>query len=201
MERVTLSLRQEHVDVLDDLADERDESRSAAARHLLATYEGSMKTSHETCEHRMNDLTRAVADVDRRLASVERREPPGEREKPQRAQGAPRAHESTAAASRGGLDDVDLPGTVDREAAQEAVRAAREHLRAVGSARMGEIVVEIMPNHPLGYDVQGALAKIEEDGGRYKGAWWRRVVKPGLESFDDVEKPAGGRSEWRYIEK
>jgi hypothetical protein len=198
MERVTLSLRQEHVDVLDDLANERDESRSAAARHLLGTYEDSMKTSHGSCEERVSILTRALAEVDRRLASVERREGSVDEKGAQRPSDDGRAHESTAAGSRSALDGVDLPGTVDRDAAHEAILAAREFLRTVESAQMGEIVAQVMPDHPLGYDVEGALAKIEGDGGRYKGSWWRRVVKPGLDSFDDIEKPAGGRTHWRY---
>ena len=46
-------------------------------------------------------------------------------------------------------------------------------------------------------DVDAALAKVEA-GERYRGAWWRRIVKPGLETFDDVEKPARGASEWQY---
>jgi len=36
------------------------------------------------------------------------------------------------------------------------------------------------------HDVDAALAKVEA-GERYRGAWWRRIVKPGLETFDDVE--------------
>jgi hypothetical protein len=46
-------------------------------------------------------------------------------------------------------------------------------------------------------DVDAALAKVEA-GERYRGAWWRRIVKPGLETFEDVEKPARGASEWQY---
>jgi hypothetical protein len=62
---------------------------------------------------------------------------------------------------------------------------------------MRELVAAVMPDHPLGYDVDGALEKIEADD-RYRGAWWRRVVKPGLEARDDVEKPPRGGSDWTY---
>lgn len=48
-------------------------------------------------------------------------------------------------------------------------------------------------------DVDEALAKIET-GDRYRGAWWRRIVKPGLEALDDVQKPARGQSEWKCRE-
>ncbi|WP_251344415.1 hypothetical protein [Haloplanus halophilus] len=47
---------------------------------------------------------------------------------------------------------------------------------------MREIVVEVMPGHPVGYDVHGALEKVEA-GDRYRWAWWRRVVKPGLKAL------------------
>ena len=60
-----------------------------------------------------------------------------------------------------------------------------------------EIVAAVHPDHALGYDVDAALAKVEA-GERYRGAWWRRIVKPGLETFEDVEKPARGASEWQY---
>ena len=38
-----------------------------------------------------------------------------------------------------------------------------------------------MPAHALGYDVPEL-----EPGDRYRGAWWRRIVKPGLDGLDDV---------------
>jgi hypothetical protein len=53
-----------------------------------------------------------------------------------------------------------------------------------------------MPDHPLGYDAEDALAKIDA-GDRYRGAWWRRVVKPGLDALPDVSKPPAGASEWK----
>lgn len=75
--------------------------------------------------------------------------------------------------------------------------AARDYLREHGPATMREIVGEVLPEHPFGYDVAGALEKVEADE-RYRGAWWRRIVKPGLKALPDVEAPARGASEWRY---
>lgn len=92
----------------------------------------------------------------------------------------------------------DLPGTVDTDAATDAIDAAHALLKDRGKARSAEIVAEIMPDHPLGYDVDDALAKLDDENTRYRGAWWRRVVKPGLEARETVEKPAGGRTHWRY---
>lgn len=95
------------------------------------------------------------------------------------------------------LEDVDFPAGRDREECSAAVYAARDYLREHGPATMREIVGEVMPEHPLGYDVDGALEKVKA-GDRYRGAWWRRVVKPGLKALPDVEAPARGASEWRY---
>ena len=95
------------------------------------------------------------------------------------------------------LDDVEFPSGKDRDACVDAVLAARMYLKNKGSATMRDIVVDLSRDHPLGYDPDSALAKVEA-GERYRGAWWRRIVRPGLETFDDVEKPAPGASKWRY---
>ena len=96
------------------------------------------------------------------------------------------------------LDAVldELPSTVDPEAARDAILAAREVIRRRDGASKKEIVQAVIRDHPLGYNPDDALAKIEA-GDRYRGAWWRKVVKPGLEALDDVEKPTSGGSKWR----
>ena len=94
-------------------------------------------------------------------------------------------------------EDVDFPAGREREACSAAVYAARDYLREHGPATKRDLVAEVMPEHPLGYDVDDALEKVEA-GDRYRGAWWRRVVKPGLKALPDVEAPARGASEWRY---
>jgi len=95
------------------------------------------------------------------------------------------------------LADVDFPGGRDRRDCVDAVLAARAHLQETGAATKSELVREVMPDHPLGYDVDGAFEKLDA-GERYRGAWWRRVVKPGLEALPDVQKPSRGASDWRY---
>jgi len=90
----------------------------------------------------------------------------------------------------------DLPGGVDAAEARAAIDAARELVADQGAATKAEIVREVMPEHPLGYDLEAALEKLDSEN-RYRGAWWRKVVKPGLEAADDVEKPPRGRSEWK----
>lgn len=91
------------------------------------------------------------------------------------------------------LEGVTFPGGRDRDECRDAVLAARDCLREHGPASMREIVVDVMPEHPIGYDVPEL-----ESGDRYRGAWWRKVVKPGLEALEDVDAPARGASEWRY---
>lgn len=96
------------------------------------------------------------------------------------------------------LDDVEFPSTIDRDACLSAAQVAINLIANRGGATKAEIVQEVMPAHPLGYDPDEALGKIEA-GERYRGAWWRRVIKPALEATPDVEKPKPGASEWKYI--
>lgn len=95
------------------------------------------------------------------------------------------------------LDDVEFPTSKNREECVAVVRAAYEHLKEHRTATKKEFVQEVMTEHPLGYDVEAALEKIESSK-RYRGGWWRSVVAPGLEALPDVEKPSGGASEWEY---
>lgn len=93
---------------------------------------------------------------------------------------------------------VDLPGPPEREQdALAAIEAARALIEERGAATKKEIVRSVHPEHPVGYDVEAALEKIEA-GDRYRGAWWRRVVKPGLEELPGVDAPAIGGSDWRH---
>ena len=93
-----------------------------------------------------------------------------------------------------GFDGVEFPSTKDRDECVAAVEAAVAYLEARGSATMREIVRDVMPEHSLGYDIPEL-----EEGDRYRGSWWRRIVKPGLEAVESVEKPTGAASEWRYV--
>lgn len=107
--------------------------------------------------------------------------------------------ERHARAGAGALDDRpvtlpdDLPTTVDEAAARTAIAAVLDYLESHGSATKADLVAEIMPNHPLGYDVP------EPDSGRYRGAWWRRVIKPALKATPAVEPPQPGGSDWRWV--
>lgn len=98
------------------------------------------------------------------------------------------------------LNDVEFPASKDREECVAVVRAAYEYLKEHQKVTKKEFVREVMTEHPLGYDVEAALEKIESSK-RYRGGWWRSVVAPGLEALPDVEKPSGGASEWEYTGK
>ncbi|MDR9381570.1 MAG: hypothetical protein RI560_07855, partial [Natronomonas sp.] len=74
-----------------------------------------------------------------------------------------------------------------------AIEAAVAYLERENSATMRELVTAISPEHPLKYGPQSV-----EEGERYRGAYWRRVIKPGLEATPEVEKPSGGERAWRY---
>jgi hypothetical protein len=79
-------------------------------------------------------------------------------------------------------DAMDIPHRKDPEACRDALYAVRDHLEAHGPASMREIVSAVMPDHPLGYDVPDL-----DPGDRFRGAWWRRIIQPGLRALPSVE--------------
>jgi hypothetical protein len=94
---------------------------------------------------------------------------------------------------------AELPNTVALDGAHDAILAARDYLEKRETATKADFVGRVMRDYPLGYDPDAALAKLEA-GDRYRGAWWRKVVKPGLAALDDVEKPSEGASDWRFVD-
>jgi biotin operon repressor len=111
------------------------------------------------------------------------------REKPMGTDSQSRSRDTRPA----GLASVEFPDGRDRDQCEAAVLAARDYLREQGPATMRELVTEVMPEHPVGYDIPEL-----EPGDRYRGAWWRRVVKPGLQALPDVQAPSRGASDWRF---
>jgi len=41
------------------------------------------------------------------------------------------------------------------------------------------------------YNVDDAIEAVETSGERYRGAWWRKVVQPGLDASDGIEYQNG----------
>ena len=95
------------------------------------------------------------------------------------------------------LAKVEFPVGRDRTDCEAAIHAARDHLRDHGSASMRELVVAVMPAYSAGYEIP-EIVDGELVADRYRGAWWRKVVKPGLQALPEIEAPAGG-GKWRYI--
>ncbi len=65
--------------------------------------------------------------------------------------------------------------------ATKAIDAAVSAIETEGSLPKREIVRRVMPEYPLKYDYEKVRRKLE-NGDRYRGAWWRKVIKPGLQS-------------------
>jgi hypothetical protein len=89
-----------------------------------------------------------------------------------------------AAPSSGSSHGITLPASVpDRVAAADAraaITAALELVASDGGVERKEIIDEIAPEHPLGYDDIGE-----------RGAWWRRVIRPALEEHAQYENGRG----------
>jgi hypothetical protein len=86
----------------------------------------------------------------------------------------------------------DIPQRISPEEAREAIDAAAAYVQTEGGASMREIVAAVLPDHSLGYEVPDL-----EEGERYRGAWWRRIVRDGLKNHPDVQQPGPGGNEWR----
>jgi len=77
-----------------------------------------------------------------------------------------------------------------RELGADTLAAAYYYLQEEKSAKKSDFLEDVMPDHRAGYPPW--------DGeGRFRGGWWRTLVSPGLEQFDDVFKPDGGGA-WQY---
>jgi hypothetical protein len=85
-----------------------------------------------------------------------------------------------------------VPQRIDTAAAQQAIQAAVEYVHDNDGATMRELVRAVMPAHALGYDVPDL-----QKGDRYRGSWWRKVIKPGLQEHPDVRAPKPHESEWK----
>lgn len=103
----------------------------------------------------------------------------------------------TGVAAPRSLGEVDFPSGRDPEECVDAVLAAREYIRESGPASMADLVTGVMPDHPVGYDAESDVERINDPDARNRSTWWRKVIRPGLKACPDVEAPAGG-GEWRY---
>jgi hypothetical protein len=183
-------LTQREREILSGEADVKDNYRYSVESRVRTRLRDELAVDMGVLDENHGEIAALVRDVVcEDSEQIEKREEPATAEPAQR-------REETSEQPDG--PHVTFPSGVDRGYATAAVFAARDLIRERGGATKKEIVREVMPEHPLGYDVDAAFAKFEA-GERYRGSWWRKVMKPGLEALGDVEKPAQGRSEWRYV--
>jgi len=93
----------------------------------------------------------------------------------------------------------DAPDRINSDDARAAIQSAVQFIESNDGATMREIVLDVMPDHPLGYDPESDRERIENPDKRNRSTWWRKVIKPGLEMHDRIEKPAPHESEWEYV--
>ena len=114
--------------------------------------------------------------------------------RPEAPNGLDMAREAVLRADQSQEEPHALPGPVDPEAAAGAVQAVVKYLRDDGPASRREIVMAVMPDYPLRYDPPEEL----EEGERFRGAWWRRVVVPSLRCHPAVEYRRG-YGDYKYV--
>lgn len=82
------------------------------------------------------------------------------------------------------------------EAVARVLAYAREH----GSVTAREALEHVMLN---GYDADYETEDVEKylagEKERYRGGWWRSMVKPALKELPEIEAPPSGGSEWEYV--
>jgi hypothetical protein len=98
-----------------------------------------------------------------------------------------RDHESVKAGDEPPHDKVpkiavpdSVPDRIPDADARAAIAAAVELVASNGGVQRSEIIEAIAPEHPLGYEDIGA-----------RGAWWRKVIRPGLEMQCQYENGVG----------
>ena len=87
-----------------------------------------------------------------------------------------------------------VPNRIDETEARATIEASIQFIETNNGATKRQLVENVMPDHPLGYE----LPELAE-GERFRGAWYRRVVKPGLSKSDVIKKPKPSESTWRYV--
>lgn len=91
------------------------------------------------------------------------------------------ARETTSADSEPEIAVPDpVPERIPEADARAAIAAAVELVASNGGVQRSAIIEKIAPEHPLGY----------EDIGE-RGAWWRKVIRPGLEAECQYENGVG----------
>jgi len=88
-----------------------------------------------------------------------------------------------------------VPDRFDERDVRQAINAAVDLIMRNEGASMREIVTTVGRDHPLDYEIPETL----ESGERFRGAWWRKVVKPALSESDKIRQPKPHESEWQPV--
>lgn len=192
--RITATLTDEQAAWVRAEAERLDRSQAAVVRRCIDAMRSDAQ--HSTAQH--SDAVDAIADLRDRVAALEARV---DDEINQQEGGNDASVLVNDAKGPSGTAHVDAtptpdvpesaPQRLDADAVRDTIAAAVGHILDHGGATKRELVAEVMPAHSLGYDVP------DLDSGRYRGAWWRKIVRPGLKADDRVVKPPRGASEWR----
>jgi len=180
MEVTTVRLPSNLVETLEEAANQRDVSQSAVIRAALRDHFGATSEDGETSpdrlamlESRLEALEEDLGDPDPDIKNHGEAEPAPAQPKTSEAAG-PYRGEILAA--------VNIPNTQDPEECLAAVYQALNFIEANSPASMRDIVTAVMPEVPLGYPVPTL-----SEGDRYRGAWWRKIVRPGIRAHPAVD--------------
>jgi len=92
-----------------------------------------------------------------------------------------------------------MPQKIDEEEARQAIAATVALLQENQAASQLEITKAVMPDWPLTYNVDNALARLENPEKRNRTTWWRNVILPALKAHPDIEKPDSSGQEWQWV--
>lgn len=94
--------------------------------------------------------------------------------------GEPAPEESAADSEPAIVVPESVPERIPDADARRAIAATLELVASNGGAERAEIIDQVAPEHPLGYEDIGP-----------RGAWWRKVIRPALEETCRYENGVG----------
>jgi hypothetical protein len=183
MKVTTVRLPDDLAEAVANAAEESERSQSEYVRHVLRSrIDGEPNTSGDGPEpDRLAALESRIEALENGGGHLEAPDPPEAAEIDVATPESPPAVGPKSIDARV-IDAMDIPQTQDPEECLAAVLGARDYLEQHGPVSMREITKAVMPEYSLGYEVPEL-----EEGDRFRGAWWRRILQPGLSEHPDVQ--------------